>query len=142
MRRSAGDLLVAVEAGLWLVVAVILRRLLPFSALTALASRRARSSVRCADRRAHRVQQVGWAVRAMALRLPWTAACFDQAIAAQAMLRWRGVPSTMVFGAGWNCARVLQAHVWVKVGSQGVVGCELAADFAAMASFPPTTLER
>ena len=142
MRRSAADWLAAVEAGLWLVAALILRRLLPFSALTAIASRRTRSPVSCAARRAQRMQQVAWAVRAMAHRLPWSAACFDQAIAAQAMLRWRGVPSTMVFGAGWNCSRDLQAHVWVKVGSQAVVGGELAADFTAMASFPPTTLER
>ena len=140
-RRTAADGLVAFEAMLWLMAAAVVRQVLPFSALVALAGRPTRSPRGGDNGRIGKGQQVGWAVTVMARRLPWSPACFDQALAAQTMLRWRRVPSTMFFGAGWNSARALEAHVWVRQGGHAVVGCELASGFMTLASFPPSGLE-
>ncbi|HEY2483291.1 MAG TPA: lasso peptide biosynthesis B2 protein [Caulobacteraceae bacterium] len=81
--------------------------------------------------------RVAWAVRACGRRAPWRAVCFQQGLAAQIMLRRRGVDSTLYFGAAHEKTEGLTAHVWVKAGERDVVGCEEAAGFAVLATFPP-----
>jgi hypothetical protein len=78
---------------------------------------------------------VAWAVKACARRAPWRAVCFQQGLAAQIMLRRRGVDSTLFFGAA--IGEDLTAHVWVKAGERDVVGCEEAPGYAVLATFPP-----
>ena len=81
--------------------------------------------------------KVAWAVQACGRRAPWRAVCFQQGLAAQIMLRRRGVDSTLYFGAAMAPQAGLSAHVWVKAGELEVVGCEEAPGFAALAMFPP-----
>src|SRR5262245_60761568 len=44
-------------------------------------------------------ERVRWAVTASARRIPWRAVCFQQGLATQWMLRRRGIPSTLHYGA-------------------------------------------
>lgn len=70
--------------------------------------------------------RIGWAVPAAAKRLPWRATCFPQGLAAQWMLRRRGIAGTFYYGASINDAS-LDAHVWVMDGERGIVGVREAS---------------
>lgn len=82
------------------------------------------------------VADVRWAVGACGRRAPWRTKCFEQGLAAQWMLRRRGVPATLHYGLARDPERGLLAHVWVRSGERDVVGCENAGDFTEMARFP------
>jgi hypothetical protein len=63
--------------------------------------------------------------------------CFQQGLAAQLMLRRRGVPSVLYYGAAQDDRSGLFAHAWVRDGDVDVIGCEIASRFAVLATFPP-----
>ena len=54
------------------------------------------------------------------------------------MLRRRGVPSFLYFGAAPDDKRGLIAHVWVRDGDVDIVGGEETSRFAVLATFPGT----
>ena len=61
---------------------------------------------------------VGWMVRRVARRLPFQALCLPQAMAAQWMLRRRGVPGRLRVGVRRSSPeRPLEYQVWLTVGS-------------------------
>jgi hypothetical protein len=62
--------------------------------------------------------------------------CFEQGLASQLMLRRRGVPSVLYFGAAPDSRDGLAAHVWVRDGEIDVIGGETAASFRVLATFP------
>lgn len=78
-----------------------------------------------------------WAVETAAKRLPWRAMCIEQGLAVQRMLRRAGVAAVLHYGARHEPASAkLEAHVWVSVCDETIVGgCE-AADFAEIAAYP------
>jgi hypothetical protein len=63
--------------------------------------------------------------------------CFEQGIAAQLMLRRRGIPSVLYYGAAQDGQSGLHAHVWVRDGDFDVIGGEIANNFATLVTFPP-----
>ena len=68
---------------------------------------------------------VGRAIRRSARRVPFEAVCLPQAIAAQAMLRRRGVPSVMHFGVNANPGQAFEAHAWLDAAGVEVSGYPL-----------------
>jgi len=79
---------------------------------------------------------VGRAVERAARHLPWHPLCLPQALASRAMLRRRGIPSTLYFGMRLEGpGRVMRAHAWLTVGSVGVIGVPAAADFTVLARY-------
>jgi hypothetical protein len=68
-------------------------------------------------------------------RLPGTV-CFPQAIAAQAMLRRRGISTTLVCGAATDRPPGLQAHVWLLDRADAVIGCLNSHEFVELARYP------
>ncbi|HWK36706.1 lasso peptide biosynthesis B2 protein [Sphingomonas sp.] len=123
-----------VEAGAALAVASLAVRLAPFRRIAASASRPpARPAP--ADAAAI-VERVGWAVRAAARRARFRAVCIEQGLAAQWMLRRRGIAATMHYGVARDPERGLIAHVWVRTGDRDVVGGESADRFTLLARFP------
>jgi hypothetical protein len=68
--------------------------------------------------------------------VPWRALCFQQGLAAQLMLRRRGIPSVLYYGAAQEDRTGLCAHVWVRDGEIDVIGGEIAHRFAILATFP------
>jgi hypothetical protein len=64
--------------------------------------------------------------------------CFQQGLAAQLMLRRRGIPSVLYYGAAQDDKSGLYAHVWVRDGDVDVIGGEIAHRFAILAAFPRT----
>jgi hypothetical protein len=74
--------------------------------------------------------RVRWAVEAVVRRSPVRFVCFPQTLAGYAMLRWRGVASTMVYGMRRTGEGTLIAHTWLMQGERAVVGGEGAWEFA------------
>jgi hypothetical protein len=81
--------------------------------------------------------RVRWAVVACARWVPWRTMCFQQGLAVQFMLRRRGIPSVLYYGAATDDGRGLSAHVWVCDGDLNIVGGEIASRYAVLCTFPP-----
>jgi hypothetical protein len=83
------------------------------------------------------IDDVVWAVEAAARRVPWRAMCIEKGLVAQRMLRSSGIDAVLHYGARHNQdGGKLEAHVWVTVGRQAVIGGAEAAGFAAVARYP------
>jgi hypothetical protein len=111
-----------VEAGLVL-AAARLALLLPFSWIARWMGKlqeEVESDLRPGQLR--HARRVGWAVRTAARRFPLKLVCLPQAVAAKAMLRSRGVPSTLFLGVRPESAAGLSAHAWLRAGSTLVTG--------------------
>lgn len=77
-------------------------------------------------------RRVAWAIAAAARRAPWRSECLEQAIAAKAMLRRRGIASTLYLGMARD---PVAAHAWLRVGDTNVTGGPDVARYAVVASF-------
>jgi len=78
-----------------------------------------------------------WAVDFAAQRVPWRAMCIQKGLAVQRLLRRAGVDALLHYGARRATdSGELQAHVWVSVADQVVIGGEEAPEFAEIAAFP------
>jgi hypothetical protein len=88
-----------------------------------------------ADEQAPLAQEIGWAVTRAARYVPFRAVCLPQAMAARVMLRRRGVPSVMHFGAAKGTAKPLDAHAWLDAAGVEVTGYPVAENFAEIACF-------
>ena len=93
------DRLLLLEATLWLAVAGLTIAVLPFRYIGRLAARPTRGLKPPEQMRLEEVGRVRWAIIACARRVPWRTMCFQQGLAAQFMLRRRGVPSVLYYGA-------------------------------------------
>jgi Transglutaminase-like superfamily len=76
---------------------------------------------------------VGRAVAAAGRRLPWHPTCLRQALAAQRMLRRRGIANRLHLGVA--SAAELEAHAWVTVQGEPVVGNAGLERFVPLAAF-------
>jgi hypothetical protein len=89
------------------------------------------------QRRPGATESIVWAVEAAGRRLPWRAMCIEQGIAAQRMMRRRGIDARLHYGArNDHAASRLEAHVWVTVDDVPVIGGSEAARYAAIATYP------
>lgn len=83
------------------------------------------------------VDDVVWAVEAAAKRLAWRTLCFEKGLAVQRLLRRRGFPAVLHYGARHNPQNgALEAHVWVSVDGAVVIGGDNMAGFAEVAAYP------
>jgi hypothetical protein len=120
------------EAGAAILAASLAVRLVPFRTLAERLSRGAKGKAAADADTAYWLRR---AVLAWAKRLPWRALCFEQGLAAFALLRRRGLAATMHYGAA-TIDGELKAHVWVTSGETEVVGCENKEDYGLLARFP------
>jgi hypothetical protein len=129
--RPTPPLLLA-EAGVAIIVASLAVRIVPFRAL---GERMSRGIAAPAAADGETVYWLRRAMLAWARRLPWRTLCFEQGLAAFAMLRRRGLAATLHYGAA-TIDGELKAHVWVMSGKTEVVGCENKEDYGLLARFP------
>lgn len=128
--------LLALEAALCLVVARLIIWLVPFKRLVWLFSFQPKRVGLSCESRGSLIAEVRHAIGSAARRLPGDSVCFPRAVAAQAMLRRRGVETTLYYGAGRSPERRLQSHVWLQAGEQGIVGHEQAGEYRVVGTFP------
>jgi hypothetical protein len=94
-------------------------------------------SVPLGPRSAVSIEEIVWAVETAARRLPWRTMCIEKGLTAQRMLRWSGIEAVLHYGARHHPdSRKLEAHVWVTVDDQNVIGGEEAPNFAPIATYP------
>lgn len=124
--------LLLIEALATLTLASLLIALLSFRRIAALsASRTHRTPATPAQ-----AQAIARAVVAWGRRVPWRAVCFQQGLAAQLMLRRRGLAAALHYGATHDDAGQLIAHVWVRSGAVDVIGCDGTERYGVLAVFP------
>ena len=124
------------EAAVTLAMAALLVRCLPFRWLAPRLGQAACESA--ADEpeaiRAH-LGQLRWALHAAARRSPLGSSCLTRAIAGKAMLKRRGIASTLYLGVDTGGATGLSAHAWLRCGTFLVTGAGGREQFATVATF-------
>lgn len=128
---TPADRMLLAEAALLVGAASVAIRLLPFRSIARIAGRPAVGERGDPDL----ARRVAWAVAAAARRSPLRSRCFDQGLAAQLLLRRRGVASVMHYGVARTDGE-LKAHVWVTADGEDVVGGRVAVDHTELARFP------
>lgn len=113
-------------------------RVLPFRWLVWWFQRPARQPELTGEARQAALQQVRLAVHYTNLWLDLKAVCFPRSLAAQTMLRRRGVSTTLYYGAATLPAEgKLTAHVWLQDGDMGIVAHEGISQFQILARYSP-----
>lgn len=131
------------EAVLGLFAARLLVALMSFSQLTRRLGtmvppsdgRAAKTSDACDVRQAFIAEKVSWAVTRAARYVPFKAACLQQAMAASIMLRRRGIPSVLHFGAARGQTKPLDSHAWLDAAGVEVTGYPVEEGLAEIACF-------
>jgi len=95
----------------------------------------ARQAERSGDEQARTAKAIGWAIRTSAPWMPFRSVCLQQAMAAQAMLRRRGIASVMHFGAGKSDEKPMDAHAWLDAAGVKVTGYPVAPHLAELGCF-------
>jgi hypothetical protein len=139
-RLSWRDRLLLVEATFWLAIATFTVAVLPLRAFGGLAA--------VPDPQREKPQQTGaqigrevcWAIVACARRLPWRTGCLQRGIAAQIMLKRRGIPSVLHFDEAPRDGHALAAHIWTRDLNLHLINDEIDPHFAPLAPFPSPDL--
>jgi hypothetical protein len=126
--------LLQAEAVICLVTAKVALEFVPWRFIEAYLAR-APSGPQLAGMERERVrEEVRRTVLGVSRRLPGMV-CFQQALAAQAMLRRRSVATTLVCGAAATSGR-LESHVWLADGEEIVTGEFAGASATALKRYP------
>jgi len=134
--RSPADYLFLSEVLITLAAASLAIRILPFRVIVRIAGRPLSRGKLPSDKQLPICMRVRQAVIAWTKRLPWHPMCFPQGLATHWLLRRRGVPSVLYYGAKPLDNGGLTAHVWVCVDEIAVVGGEAAKGMGVLAKFP------
>ena len=78
-------------------------------------------------------------IESLALRLPWKSACLVNVLAAHRILKRRGIEHKVHFGVKKNKADNLEAHAWLSVRDEVILGGGNLYDFHEMKPFNTKT---
>lgn len=87
-------------------------------------------------RAARRPAECVKAIESVSRRLPWRTKCIEKGLAVQRLLRSGGVDALLHYGARHAENGMLEAHVWVSVDGETVIGGDEAPGFAELAQYP------
>ena len=119
------------EAAATLIAVSVALRVLPFRRVIRL------GAVSVRGRSEDAAEDCIWAMEAAARRLPWPIVCIQKGIAGQRLLRRHGIDAKLHYGIANPADRPkLEAHVWVTVGGEPVIGGTEARAFAPVAAYP------
>jgi hypothetical protein len=138
---SARERRLSLEAAVCMVAARVAIRLVPFRWLVPVFERAPREPPVGGPARAKLREEVRQAIHRAAQRLPSDPACFPKAVAAQAMLRRRGVGTTLCYGASTSAGAGLAAHVWLVDGEDAVIGARARDGYRLLARYSPNGTE-
>lgn len=111
------------EAAITIPLAWLLLRLVPFKRIAAwLGTPGGESPTLLPEGSIALGNEIGWAVRRAAFRLPGEARCLVQGLAAAALARRRRLPTTLYLGVARSKEDKLEAHAWVRCGDRVVTG--------------------
>jgi hypothetical protein len=117
------------EATIMVILAQLAVKMLPAARILASADRAPERIRRFAT------DEVSWVCWAVETAGAWTKAlCLPRALAAQTMLRRRGIASRLCLGVARE-GGALAAHAWLEVGGNTIVGGVEVARFTRLAEF-------
>ena len=136
-RLSAHDLSLLLEAWALFWTARLAVIVLPFRWMRPVLGRTgAESPATVPDPILARARRIGWAVVRVSQLLPSSrGTCLAQAIAAQTMLRRRGIAATVYLGVARKDGEKLAAHAWVRSGEVILTGRPGHRRFNVLTSF-------
>ena len=123
------------EAMLCLAAARLGTLVLPFRWIAAFSTTTGRRSPLPPDRRGVPIRAIVGVVTVAARHTRFRAACLQQALAVQYMLRRRGVETALNFGVSHDADGAIAAHAWVSDGDAVIIGGPVGR-FARLAQFP------
>jgi hypothetical protein len=131
-------ILILLEAWCMLAIARILLLLLPFRKLAPLLGKR--SSPESEDPYIPlyhtRLTRISTAILKAAAYAPWRTQCFEQALAARLMLRFRGLTTTVFFGVSKSKKKGnFNAHAWLQCNGLTITGGKQLEQFTIIACF-------
>jgi len=140
---TGGRRALLVEAVFWLALARLAVRSLPFRLLSRhlgafTAPDEGLTLANPVDPPAGHVRlagEIGWAVTRAARHVPFDAVCLPQAMAAQQMLRRRGVRSTLYFGVSKGSIGAVESHAWLRAAGVEVTGYPIPDGFSPIACY-------
>jgi len=136
LRLTSSDRLLFVEAAIWLGVARVALRVMPFRWIARfLGKHMAESPDRISLVKKDIVERVSWGVRTASRHMPWECKCLAQAIAGKGMFNLRGVRSTLYLGVAKDDGEKLRAHAWLRSGDVFVTGGHRTNQFVVVSSF-------
>jgi hypothetical protein len=139
LRLPWSDRFMLAHAAFCLLAARLALRWLPFRTVSAhFGVRGCVSPLDDAPRSIDAAHRITWAIAAAARRVPWTARCLEQALAARWMLRSRNVASTFYIGVEVGTRLELgslEAHAWLRSGSVIVSGAEVRDRFTTLVTY-------
>lgn len=138
---TARDRLLRIEAAAYLLAARAAIRTVPFRWLVRVFERTPHKPEVEGEARAERREDVRQAIHRAAQRLPGETVCFPKAVAAQAMLRRRGIGTTLCYGASTSAGTGLAAHVWLVDGEHAVTGARARDGYRQLARYSPNAME-
>ncbi len=124
LRRTSGSEWRLLAEALWLLTGIrVALWLLPFKRVQQRYARRTQRNAGTASPESDgaEARAVGIAVRRSSRLVP-AATCLPQALATRVMLERRGIRNRMLIGVAKSAAGSLEAHAWVEVGDEVVVG--------------------
>ena len=83
-----------------------------------------------------RAQGIGWAIRTLSRHHPWKVKCLVQAVAGKWMLQRSGLPGTLYLGVDHGKEKWLEAHAWLRCGTEIITGEAEHERFKIIAAFP------
>ncbi len=125
-RKRMASRIVLTEAAVYLLAARLALDIFSFQRLTRLWGRTSERPELVGVARVRARGEVRNAIMTIWRRAPKQTTCFHRAIAARAMLRRRGVSTTLCYGAANLTNRGLTTHVWLQDGDEGVIGYGIA----------------
>lgn len=134
-RHSRAEAALLTEAALCLGAARLGTLVLPFRWVAAFSGTMGRRWPLPPERRAAAIRRIAGIVTVAARHTYFRAACLQQALAVQYMLRRRGVETVLNFGVFHNADGGLAAHAWVSDGDVVIVGGPVGR-FTRLAQFP------
>ncbi|HEV2812709.1 MAG TPA: lasso peptide biosynthesis B2 protein [Solirubrobacteraceae bacterium] len=132
------DRALLVEATLLLALARLVVVVLPFRVIARGLGARMAESPHDESPAPERLRRLTWAIGAVARRTPWRSKCLEQALAAKAMLRRRGIPSTLYLGVARSVRESgspFDAHAWLRSGTVHVTGGADVSRYAVVSMF-------
>jgi len=119
---SAVEQRLLVEALLWLTLARLAIPAVPFRRIAPLLGRTMEETPFHVTEGPPVAEGVSQAIRTAADHAPWKSRCLVRAVAAQWMLKRRGIGSTLYLGVSKEDTKVMSAHAWVRCGDKFLTG--------------------
>lgn len=133
MTSPLADVIGAAQAVFVLFGCSLALRWIPFRRIHAWHNRHNRCAVAVPADPAQHVARIVRAIR-RASKVVGISACLSQALTAQMLLRWVGVPSRVWVGANPNVGGQFAAHAWLEWNGQTVLGGWMQATYAPLFS--------